>query len=1303
MFLKSLTLKGFKSFAETSNLEFEPGVTVVVGPNGSGKSNIVDAVAWVLGAQGPRTLRSAKMEDVIFAGTSRRPALGRAEVSLIIDNSAGLLPIDFSEVRVTRVLWRSGDSEYSINGVPCRLLDVQELLSDTGVGRQQHTIISQSQLDAVLAARPEDRRAVIEEAAGVSKHRRRREKAERRLEATESALLRAQDLLREVRRQLRPLERQAGAARRHGDIMAELLALRRHLYGRDVSVLGARLGSVATTKAELGRSEAAAVSALARLDDEVVSAESVLDAGRRDADQADLAELVSSAEGLRARANGIAALLTERGRGIERDRVAAVDRDVVSSLEAEAASLSDQLRATEREAAELVPMEAELVAAEKALAQEAAELEATFAGGTPIAGTGADADGGGAGVDADDAAAEVVDDGGDGGDGEAVGARGPGTSGAGAESETAGPPAPQLAPAMPHAQLAGEVGAELSALRRASDRLDTELAHLDGRAAAIEARRSRLADEAGRSTALLRQAESQGGALAQAVEQTASRLAEAESAVASAEESRRTADASRHRWSARLEALSQALDEARARAGARRLAGVEGMLGALLELVDVDEGFEAAFEAAAGEALSAVLMDGEDAARRRALAELAERRAPGAVIALAASHPGAKAGAVFLPGGTTSLRGHVRSHHPAVSLFLDRLLTSAVVIEGDWSVAVDLATARPDLVIVTPAGDRCADGIWRTGSMAAGATGAALDEARVALQKAAAAAEEARRQEKAAKARLEQAGAANAEARRLAAENSATLQAAADALERAGPYTADVAAEAASLAEQRQELLRRRSVDDTRMAELEALLPGLEAAVDEERRRAAAERAARNRLAERVSAVATLRRDLEVSATGIEQRRALLARRLDEVDKRLEGNLVERERAGERRARLDADAGAIRHLISFVQSRMAELENVLERLRDRRRAEAESLRHTGEILEALSRDRAAAERQLSAAREQLSRSEVEEAQLQARLEALTETVRRELDCEPDSLEGAECPALPPGTSAPNRARELERELRLMGPVNPLALEEYAALEERHRFLEGQLHDVSTARRELAKVIKAVDAEIITVFNAAYEDVAENFTKLVATLFPGGYGALSLSDPSNLLESGVDLEVRPVGKNIRRLSLLSGGERSLVALAFLFAVFRSRPSPFYMMDEVESALDDVNLHRFLDLVREFRDEAQLLIVSHQKRTMEAADCLYGVSMPPGGSSLVVSQKINRARRRAHPAVAPRSWAPLLSQAPGRRRLVGSSEPQRPVSLSVASQPPLFSQLPPSQSASGAGEPLGQGRLRGCNSR
>src|SRR5687768_16858135 len=274
MFLKTLTLKGFKSFADTTTLEFEPGITVVVGPNGSGKSNIVDAVAWVLGAQGPRTVRSSKMEDVIFAGSSKRPALGRAEVSLTIDNSAGLLPIEFTEVTITRTLFRSsGESEYAINGVPCRLLDVQELLSDSGVGRQQHVIVSQGQLDAVLNARPEDRRTIIEEAAGILKFRRRKEKAERRLEATETNLLRLADLNREVGRQLKPLERQADAARRHDALAAELRALRLHLAGRELAALSARQQVAAAARTRLAADESSIKVELRGLDSSVGAAE----------------------------------------------------------------------------------------------------------------------------------------------------------------------------------------------------------------------------------------------------------------------------------------------------------------------------------------------------------------------------------------------------------------------------------------------------------------------------------------------------------------------------------------------------------------------------------------------------------------------------------------------------------------------------------------------------------------------------------------------------------------------------------------------------------------------------------------------------------------------------------------------------------------------------------------------------------------------------------------------------------------------------------------------------------------------
>ena len=417
-----------------------------------------------------------------------------------------------------------------------------------------------------------------------------------------------------------------------------------------------------------------------------------LDADRKKADTTDLAELVSAAEGLRARASGLGAVLVERARTIEHDRAATVDRDLVSSLEAEAVSLSEQLAETDLEAAGLLPMEAELETAEEGLAREAAELEEAFA--------------------------ERANS----------GRTGPGA---------AGRPDPTLG------QRAGEVRAELSALRRATDQAEGELRRVTGRTEAAGARRARLEDEAGRSHEAIRHAEAMARPRAEAVEEAARQLRSAEADLAAAEESRRAADGARHRWSARVEALAQALDEARARAGARRLASVEGMLGALVELVDVDEGLEAAFEAAAGEALSAVLMDGEQAARR-GLAHLAGQKAPGAVIALAVGGvPEVPGAGGALPGGATWLRARVRSVQAAVTWLLDRLLAGAVVVEGDWSAAVDVAIARPDLVVVTPAGDRCAGGIWRTGSHGTGATGAALDEALGAVRDATAAAERA--------------------------------------------------------------------------------------------------------------------------------------------------------------------------------------------------------------------------------------------------------------------------------------------------------------------------------------------------------------------------------------------------------------------------------------------------------------------------------------------------------------------------------------------------------------------------------
>jgi chromosome segregation protein len=1156
VFLKALTLKGFKSFSETTTLEFEPGITVVVGPNGSGKSNVVDAVAWVLGAQGARSLRGSKMEDVIFAGSANKPALGRAEVSLTIDNSAGILDIGFAEVTITRTLFRSGDSEYAINGVNCRLLDIQELLSDSGVGRQQHVIVSQGQIDAVLNARPEDRRSVIEEAAGVLKYRKRREKAQRRLEATEANYLRLQDLLREVRRQLRPLERQADAARRHGALVEELGSLRLHLVGRELTSLQHRSEAGIKVRAELANGETALRSALGQLDADVLAAEAQLSAHGA----SDLSEALMRFESMRERARGLAAVLAERKRGIERDRASFVDQAVIASLEADFARLRDELAEVEAEAEALVPQADELAAAESSLAA----ARATFR-----------------------------DEWGDG------------------------------VPSMP-ATGAAEIRGELVALRGSAERGAGEVQRLESRLADLEAKAERLATETDRLRDELAAAADAREPLATAVDQATARRSLAEQRQSEIEEELRVVEGEFHSWTARADALSLALDEARARAGAERLADVDGVVGTLLDLIEVDDGWSPAFEAAAGEAIAAVVVDDVDAARR-ALTHLQETGAVGAVLALGASHQ-----AVALPfeamAAGAPVRDHVRSPNPEVAALLDVLLAGAVAVDGFWTDALDLALAHPGLVVVTRAGDRFAAGGWRSGATGSGATGAALDEARTRAAAAETAVADATDRRNLARAETTAARASEAQVLKSVDENEARRRAADAALVRVGAEARDAATEADTLRAHLAELGERVTREQARVAELEATLPALEAEEHEGAAKLSAMQEQRARLDERTTAVSALRTDLEVRAAGLEERRTFLARRLAEVDERLRRNVEKRDEAERGRTELEVRATATHRLWKHVDDRLAVIEHELGGLREERRRQSEQTRAITERLDGLRRKRQSTERELGEVRERAQRAELEDAEVRIRLEQATESLRQNFDCEPETAMKAECPALPEGTSAPTRVRELERELRLMGPINPLALEEFTQLQERHTFLEGQLEDVKTTRRDLFKVIKAIDAEIVDVFAAAYADVAENFTALFGMLFPGGSGRLKLTDPDNLLETGIEVEARPSGKNVRQLSLLSGGERSLTALAFLFAVFRSRPSPFYLMDEVEAALDDVNLHRFLDLIDEFRREAQLVIVSHQKRTMEAADCLYGVTMQPGGSSRVVSERI-----------------------------------------------------------------------------
>jgi chromosome segregation protein len=563
---------------------------------------------------------------------------------------------------------------------------------------------------------------------------------------------------------------------------------------------------------------------------------------------------------------------------------------------------------------------------------------------------------------------------------------------------------------------------------------------------------------------------------------------------------------------------------------------------------------------------------------------------------------------------------------PSVDYLLEHLLAAAVVVDGDWHQALDVAIAAPDLVVVTRAGDRFSSRGWRTGAGTSGATRAAVDEASRRAAHAADATARTGAEVDAARDALRAAAVHEAECLRRKDALAARRSARGDSVRRAEAQRRDAQSEQAALLAQRVDLAARLERETQRIGELQQLLPRLEEFATATAERAVVERVKRTRLVDRSAALAALRREIEVQAAGLEQRRALLSRRLAEIESRLRHDSEQRRHVAARREQHERTAVIAGRLASLVATRVEQLDALVSYLREARGRESLAVHAVTAKLDELRRERSATERHLSELRERISRVQLDETEAQVRLEALIETVRRELDCEIEATRGASCPELPAGSSPAGRARDLEREIRLMGPINPLALEEFAALQERQSFLEGQLEDVRSARRELGKVIRAVDAEIVDVFRAAYADVADNFERLFTTLFPGGQGRLRLTDPDHLLETGIEVEARPSGKNVRRLSLLSGGERSLTALALLFAVFRSRPSPFYLMDEVEAALDDVNLLRFLDLLREFRQEAQLLVVSHQKRTMEAADWLYGVTMQPGGSSVVVSERI-----------------------------------------------------------------------------
>ncbi|MGW3323266.1 AAA family ATPase [Streptomyces virginiae] len=1256
MHLKSLTLRGFKSFASATTLRFEPGITCVVGPNGSGKSNVVDALSWVMGEQGAKSLRGGKMEDVIFAGTTGRPPLGRAEVSLTIDNSDGALPIDYAEVTITRIMFRGGSSEYQINGDTCRLLDIQELLSDSGIGREMHVIVGQGQLDSVLHADPMGRRAFIEEAAGVLKHRKRKEKALRKLDAMQANLARVQDLGDELRRQLKPLGRQAAVARRAAVIQADLRDARLRLLADDLVVLRRALDAEIADEAALKERKEAAEAQLAgavRREAELEEAVRELAPRLQRAQQtwyelSQLAERVRGTASLAdARVKSASAPPEEERRGRdpeEMEREAARIREQEAELTAALEAASRALEDTAEHRAEL---EQELAAEERRLRDAARAIADRREGLARLTGRL------GAARSRAGAAQAEID--------RLVSARDEARSRAAAAQEE-------------YEALAEEVGGldDPSAdtdHENARDRLARAEAQLSAaREELSEAERSRAAVSARRDALALGLRRKDGtGALLAARERLAGLLGPAaqrlsvtpgyEVAVAAALGS--AADALAVASPAAAAEAIRHLREADAGRATLLIAPAAPTLPGQASAGPADGAQEGAQEGVArGTVAGGVVAGGAfphpapsrdgdlPAPAPRPAASVgtsAQAQAPAPVPAaepVAAGGPtGAPVPAAELVGGDVEVRRAV-----------EWVLRDHIVV-ATLDAAEALVAERPDAVAVTLDGDVLGAHLAHGGSAGAPSlieVQAAVDEAAAELDRLGVRCAELTEARTAAQNHRQDAAALVdelAERRRTAEQARAGVAQQLGRLAGQAKGAAGEAERSAAAAARAQEALEQALAEVEECAE--RLATAEEMPVDEE-----PDGSRRDRLAADGANARQTEMEARLQLRTLEERVKGLAGRADSLDRGARAEREARARAERRRARLRHEAEVARAVADGSRQLLAHVEVSLGRADEERVAaeRAKGLRER-ELGEARNRGREL-KGELDKLTDSVHRGEVLGAEQRLRIEALEARSLEEFGMEATGLVAEYGPDQPVPPSPPadgevlpedpqdprnrpgpfvraqqeKRLKVAERAYQQLGKVNPLALEEFAALEERHRFLSEQLEDLRKTRADLLQVVKEVDQRVEQVFTEAYRDTAREFEGVFSRLFPGGEGRLILTDPDNMLTTGIDVEARPPGKKVKRLSLLSGGERSLTAVAMLVSIFKARPSPFYVMDEVEAALDDTNLQRLIRIMEELQESSQLIVITHQKRTMEVADALYGVSMQGDGVSKVISQRL-----------------------------------------------------------------------------
>ena len=1172
MYLKSLTLKGFKSFASATTLRLEPGITCVVGPNGSGKSNVVDALTWVMGEQGAKSLRGGKMEDVIFAGTSGRAPLGRAEVAVTIDNSDGALNIDYTEVTISRILFRNGQSEYQINGEASRLLDIQELLSDSGIGREMHVIVGQGQLDAILMATPEERRAYIEEAAGVLKHRKRKEKALRKLDSMQANLARVNDLTVELRRQLRPLGKQAEVAKKAATIQADVRDARLRLLADDYISFSKTLDAEVADENALRERRAAVEAELdkVRIREEELDAQAAFETPLLIAAQENFYALNS----LREKFRGTQSLAQERSRFLaeEAEEARSAGRDP-EALEAEAQALLAEENELRLESARA---EESLAAATERLSQLEIALKAEEA--------------------TIDAALRAIAD------------QREGT--ARQEGHIKSLQARLEANAEEIARLANaksEAQSRVDQAKASYSQFEMEIASAD-------------AGEMGLDS----QFEIAKSALEGAKKQL-SDLVEAERAV----------DRERNSAESKLEAMrltSQSRDGAAALARDSR--GVN-LLGSIASLVEIDSGWEAATAAALGTLADALVVRDLGAAVTALTTLRSENLGQAEVLV----YEGSSAPSITIPDNLTSLLAHVRSNE--INDLLKQLLGQTVVVESARA-AESILREHKNLTVVTRDGDVITSQRARGGSSHSNSLieiQSLINSLEVELSELTRKSESLKFEISTATAEVDVKQAEFDSALSQLNESDARIAALTEQLAVSGQNMKSASAEVERLSAAIAEASAAKNRDESELAIAQSQLVHGGEIPEPDRSRAEG-------LREEVSLARTTQMEARLALRTSEERVTSTAARIQSLK---DAAVAEREASERAIARRGARArGAI--ISQAIAEAAYEILIHIERSIAKSSAERQRLENSRNDRDSETLTVRTRGRELTAELDQLTtsvhRDEIARAEQRMRIEALETKAVEELGIDIPTLIGEYGPDKDVPTfietedgevvatelipyrrdQQEKRLAAAERSLNLLGKINPLALEEYNALEERLKFLAEQLEDLKRTKKDLLDIVKEVDDKVQEVFMEAYTEVAAHFKDIFGRLFPGGEGKLFLSNPDDLLNTGVDVEARPPGKRVKRLSLLSGGEKSLTAVAMLVAIFKSRPSPFYVLDEVEAALDDVNLGRLLGVLEELRENSQLIVITHQKRTMEIADALYGVTMRGDGVTEVISQRL-----------------------------------------------------------------------------